>query len=131
MEMERFERKTKEEGQGVVALVLDLATVLERVSLHVVWAWATYSSFRRRLLRGFFERQRSVQFEGCAAEPLRTITAVLVGFKWSCLQLRIVLQDALSEVMKIYPPLKLRVFVDHISALVKGKIKNWRKWQRR
>ena len=32
-----------------------------------------------------------------------------------------VLQDALSEVTKIYPPLKLRVFVDDITALLKGK----------
>ena len=38
------------------------------------------------------------------------------GAKWSCLLLRIVLQDALSEVIRIYPPLKLRVFVDDITA---------------
>ena len=31
------------------------------------------------------------------------------------------LQDALSEVTTIYPPLKLRVFVDVITALVMGK----------
>ena len=31
------------------------------------------------------------------------------------------LRDALSEVVKIYPPLKLRVFVDDITALVKGR----------
>ena len=51
------------------------------------------------------------------AEPLRIITAILPGSKWSCLLLRIVLQDASSEVTKIYPPLKLRVFVDDITAL--------------
>ena len=62
---------------------------------------------------GFFEHQ----FEGCAAEPLKTITAILPGSKWSCLLLRIVLQDALSEVTNIYPPLKLRVFVDDITTL--------------
>ena len=39
-----------------------------------------------------------MQFEGCAAEPLRTITAILPASKWSCLLLRILLQDALSEV---------------------------------
>ena len=33
------------------------------------------------------------------------------------------LQDALSEVMKILPLLKLRVFVDDITALVKGNNK--------
>ena len=53
------------------------------------------------------------------------------GSKWSCLLLRIVLQDALSEVTKIYPPLKLRVFVDDITASVKGRnIKSWRKWKK-
>ena len=70
---------------------------------------------------GCFGHQRRVQFEGCAAEPLTTITAILPGSKWSCLLLHIVLQDALSEVTKIYPSLKLRVFVDDITALVKGK----------
>ena len=62
-----------------------------------------------------------MQFEGCVVEPLRTITAILPGSKWSCLLLRIVLQDGLSEVTKNYPPLKLRVFVDDITALPKGK----------
>ena len=33
------------------------------------------------------------------------------------------LQDALSEVTKIYHPLKLRVFVDDITAPVKGRTK--------
>ena len=55
------------------------------------------------------------------AESLRTISAILPGSKWSCLLLRIVLQDALSEVTKIDPPLKLRVFVDDITALLIGK----------
>ena len=72
---------------------------------------------------GWFEHQRCVQFEGCAAEPLTTITAILPGSKWSCLLLRIVLQDALSEVTKNYLPLKLRVFVDDITALLTGKNK--------
>ena len=67
---------------------------------------------------GLFEHQRPVQFEGCVAEPLTTITATLPGSKWSCLLLRIVLQGALSEVLKIYSPLKLRV---HITVLVKGR----------
>ena len=33
------------------------------------------------------------------------------------------LQDALSEVTKIFPPLKLRVFVDDITALLKRRNK--------
>ena len=52
------------------------------------------------------------------AESLQNITAILVG--WSCFLLRIVLQDALREVTEIYPPLKLRVFVDDITAFVNG-----------
>ena len=59
-----------------------------------------------------------MQFEGCVAERLQTITAILPVSEWSLLALRIVLQDALSEVTQIYPPLKLRVFVDDITALL-------------
>ena len=63
-----------------------------------------------------------VQFGSCAAEPLQTTTAILPGSKWSCLLLRIVLRDASKEVTQS-TPLKLRVFEDDITALVKGKIK--------
>ena len=124
MEMERFNGKANAEDQGAVALVLDLAKAFKQVSLPVVWAWATRFCFPRKILRvlcGHFEHQRRVQFEGCAAEPLTTITAVLPGSKWSCLLLHIILQDASSEVTKIYPSLELRVFVDDITALVKGR----------
>ena len=51
-----------------------------------------------RVLCGCFEHQRRVQFKRCEAEPLQTITVILPGSKWSCLLLRIVLQDAWSEV---------------------------------
>ena len=77
MDMERFYGKAKEEDQGAVALVLDLAKALERVSLPVVWARATHFIFPRKILRvlcGYFEHQRRVQFEGCVAEPLQTIS---------------------------------------------------------
>ena len=37
------------------------------------------------------------------------------------LLLRVVSQDAPSEVTKIYPPLKLRIFADDITALLMGK----------
>ena len=70
-----------------MALVLDLAKAFERVSLPVVWAWATYFSFPRKILRvlcGYSEHQRRVQFEGCVSEPLTTI-------------FRIVLQQAKSQ----------------------------------
>ena len=124
MEMERFNCKAKEEDQAALSLVLDLAKAFERVSLPVVWAWATYFSFPRKILRvlcGYFEHQTRVQFDGCVAEPLTTFTAILPVSKWSCLLLRFVLQDASSEVTKIIPPLKLRVFVDDITALLMGR----------
>ena len=49
-EMERFKYRAGEE-QGAVALVLDLAMAFTRVSLSVVWAWATHFSFPRKILR--------------------------------------------------------------------------------
>ena len=102
--MERFNDRAKEEDQGALALVLDLAKEFERVSFFVVWSWATDFSFPRKILRvlcGNFEHQRRVQFVGCAGEPLTTITAILPRSKWSCLLLRIVLQDAFSEIDRI------------------------------
>ena len=51
--------------------------------------------------------------------PLRTVTAILTRSKWSCL----LLLDALSEVTKVYPPLKLWVVVDDITAFVNGRNK--------
>ena len=41
----------------------------------------------------------------CVAEPVQPVTAILPGSQWSCLLLRVVLRDALSEVTKVYPPL--------------------------
>ena len=91
MEVERFNGRARAEDQGAVALVLGLGDVFQLP--------------KKDLAGGYFEHQRRVQFEGCAAEPLTTITAILPGSKWSCLLLRIVLQDALGEVTK-----KLSIF---------------------
>ena len=51
MEMERFNGKAKEDDQGALALVLDLAKESERIRLFVVWSWATHFSFPRKVLR--------------------------------------------------------------------------------
>ena len=51
IEMDRFNGKAKGEDLGALALVLDLAKAFERVSLLVVWAWATHFSFPRKILR--------------------------------------------------------------------------------
>ena len=78
----RFRGKAKEEGQGAVALVLDLAKASERVSLPVVGAWATHFNFPRKVLRvlcGYIEHQRRVQFEGCVAEPLQQFRPSCLG----------------------------------------------------
>ena len=92
--MERLDGEAKEEDQGALALVLDLAKAFDRVSFPVVWAWATHFNFSRKILRvlcGCFEHQRRVQFEGCVAESRWAITTILPGSKWSCWLLRIVL----------------------------------------
>ena len=112
MEVERFKYRAGEEDQGaLLGLGDDLAKAFEQVTLPVVWAWATHFTFPRKILRvlcGYLEHQRRVQLEGCVAGPLGTITAILSGSKLSSLLLRIVLQDALSGVTKIYSPPKLR-----------------------
>ena len=74
-----------------------------------------------RVLRA--EHHRRDQFEGCVAERLQTFTAIQFsqGQKGSCLLLGSVLQAALSEATKIYPPLKMRVFVDDITAFMNGR----------
>ena len=94
MEMERFSGKQKEEDQGAVALVLDLA----RPSSVPASLW---SGPGRRIsasqgkscgcCAATLEHQWRVQFEGCAAEPLQTVTAILQGpsgvacfYVWCC-----------------------------------------------
>ena len=117
--------QSKRRGSRKVALVLDQAKA-SSVSASRWFGPGRRISVRKilRVLCGYFEHERPVQFEGCVAEPLQTITAFLPGSKWSCSLLRIVLQDALSEVTKIYPPLKLKVFVDDITALLTGENRN-------
>ena len=98
LEVEKSKYHAGERDQGAIALVLDLAKAFER------WAWATHFNFLRKILRvlcGYFEHQRRVQFESCVAEPFQTITAILPGSRWSFLLLCIVLQDALCEVIQI------------------------------
>ena len=63
--------KQKKRIKGASALVVDLATAFERVSLPVIFAWATHFGVSRKILRvlcGYIEHQRRVQFEGCATD---------------------------------------------------------------
>ena len=96
MEMERFNGKAKAEDQGALALVPNLAKAFDgSVSLWSGPGRRTSASQERSC--GCFVGISStrVQFEGCATEPLTTITAKKPGSKSSCLLLRIVLQGAL------------------------------------
>ena len=105
--------------------VLDLTKAFERVNLPVV-ALATHVNVSRKILRvlcGYFEHKRNVQFEGCEAELLPTITAILLGSKWICLLLCIVLQDALSEVTKNLSASEIEVFVDNTTAFMNRRNK--------
>ena len=86
----------------------DLAKALEFPSLPLVWARARHFSFPRKILRvlcGYFEHQRRVQFEGCVAEPLPDHH----GYP-ARVEVELLIAGALSEFTKIYLPLKLRVF---------------------
>ena len=124
LEMERLNGKAKEEDLGALALVLDLAKAFERVSFSCGLGLGNVLQLPQEDLAGTSEHER-------AADPLTTITAILPGSKWSYLLLRIVLQGALHEVTKIYPLLKLKVFVDDITALLRGRTSYWMKWQRK
>ena len=120
LDMGRFEYGSDWIDQGAITLVFNLATAFERVSLPVAWARVTHFNFFKQILRvlcDYFDHQRRVQFEGCV-EPSYTIIPVLPVSMWTCLLQRIVLQDALNEVMKVYPLMKPKAFVDDIRAFM-------------
>ena len=50
-EMKRFDHRAGEMDQGAMTLVPDVAKAFERVSLSVVWAWATHFNFPTMILR--------------------------------------------------------------------------------
>ena len=69
--MGKFDGKAKEEDQGAVALVLGglgLGDTLELPKVDLAGAFVGTSS-------------TTGEFEGCVAEPFRTITAILPGSK--------------------------------------------------
>ena len=64
--MESFEQREGGMDQGTITLVLHSAKAAGRVSLAVVWAWATHFNLPRenlRVPRGYFEHQQRVSFE--------------------------------------------------------------------
>ena len=97
----------EKKDEGAVVLVLDLAEAFRACqSFSGVGVGDACQCFHEDSAGAM--RVRRVQFEGCVAEPLQTITAILLGSKWSCLLSRIVPQGALSEVTQMCPLLKLR-----------------------
>ena len=94
-----------------------------RVTLEVVWKWAMHFHFPQQVLSilcRYFGYQRRDQFEGCVADIVQTITAMLAVSKWSVLLQRIVMRDAMSDVLNVFPQLQMRVYVGD------GKIHVWR-----
>ena len=59
----------------------------------------------------------------CRSRSRPSRPSFLFGLIWTCLLLRTVLQDALSEVMKVYPLLRLKVSVDDATAFMDGRSK--------
>ena len=94
--MKKYDAKASELDEGAFTFVVELAKASKRVQLVVVWKW------RRGL------------FQSCVTDPLQTTSAILGGSKSSVRLLRIVIQDAMSEVSKLYMHLDLNVCVDGI-----------------
>ena len=100
-------------SQGVITLVLDLTRTIERVSSPVVRAWATHFNLPKIFCVscGYFEHQKRVQFNGYVARVPSDPHGHLPWVKkWNCLLLRVVVQDALGEVTKVYPHPKVEGF---------------------
>ena len=108
-------RQASELDEGAVTFCCGPNNSICKVKLEVACRWAMHFDFPQTVLRTLylsFEHQRRVQFEGCVAEPLQTTTAIFPGSKWSVLLLRTVMQEAMSEVLNVYPQLMMKVYVD-------------------
>ena len=108
LEMERFTYHAGERDQGATALVLDFAKAFERVSLcGLGQGMSTFPKTKRVCYAGTSNTSGGCSSEAVWRSRSRPSRPLSLGSKWSCLLLRIVLQDALSEVTKIFPPLKI------------------------
>ena len=84
-----------------------------RVTFGVVWTWAMHFKIYPESGPKYCisENQRRLKFEPSAADQLQTITLTMEGSKWSLLILMIFMQDAMSEVLNMYPQLNMKVYV--------------------
>ena len=104
MQMEWFHESAKVEDQRAVALVLDLEKGIRASQLSCSLGLGDAFQLPPGSSCGCFAGISNTRVE-CSLKVVRQshckpFTAILPGFKWSCLLLRIVLQDALSEVTK-------------------------------
>ena len=89
LEMERSSGRAKAEDQGCCSLGSGPSEGLRACQpLCGLGLGDALLLPKEDLASEYFEHQRRMQFEGCAAEPHMTITAILPGSKWSCLRLR-------------------------------------------
>ena len=69
-----------------------------------------------------------MQFEGCVADHRGHSpwgrNGAAYSFDLCCM-------DSLNEVLKVYPPLKLKVFVGDITADMEGIMRSWLELQRK
>ena len=95
--------------KGAITLVLDLTNAFQWVSLPVVWAWATHFDFSSKIFAGALAGTSSIR-GACG----------LKGALWSRSRpsrpSSLDPNGALSDVMKVYLPSKLKVFVDDIKS---------------
>ena len=70
---------------------------------HVAWILALY---------------RRITFAGSSANPVRTLTAILLGSEYSVVLFGSMLFVALSEVCKVYPELHMESFVGDMNLVI-------------
>ena len=107
----------------------------EREKIKELWPWSwtwrrpsseAAFSFPRMFLRvlcGFFEHERRVQFEGCAAEPLLSLNGHSARIQVQLCVIENCVAGCAEGGHKNFPSFEVEVFVDDITALVKGRNK--------
>ena len=71
-----------------------------------------FSTLMLRMLSRYFVQQTGVAFEGSAASPVQSYTAIWPGSRCSVMFLRLVMQDATRAVFRVYPEVRTKVYVD-------------------
>eukprot|EP00973_Karenia_brevis_P096112 12430658-Karenia_brevis.AAC.1 len=107
-----------------VSVVMDLVKAFENVTLFMVWQWGIYWDMPPAILAvvcSYFSFARRVVVDGCFSEPLQTFTAIIAGSQWSVALLRMVIMWPMGQLLTLFPPLRLKVYVDDICATVSGK----------